>query len=234
MTKTSYKQQIQALSKISKAITSDLYLEDILRLIVTVTAKVMGSKICSLWLIDEKDNKIKLRATQTISKDYLKERNLKLGEGVVGYVTKEKKPMLIVDVLKEPKYKEKQLAKKEGLCSLLSVPMQVKGKVVGVINSYTSIPHKFSRVEIDILTAVANQAAIVIENAQLLVESQIIKEELETRKKVERAKGILMKEEGLSENEAFRKIQKFSMNTRKNIREIAEAIILTSKMKHGK
>lgn len=231
MNKKSYKQQIQALSKISKAITSDLYIEDILRLIVTVTAQVMGSKICSLWLIDEKDNTIKLRATQTISKDYLKERSLQLGEGVVGSVVKERKPAIITEVLEDPRYKEKELARKEGLSSMLSVPMEVKGKVIGVINCYTSVPHKFTRVEIDMLTVVANQAAIVIENAQLLVESQIIKEELETRKAVERAKGILMKEEGLSEDEAFRKIQKFSMDTRRDMRQIAEAIILTSKIK---
>lgn len=226
--------RLEALSKISKAITSDLYIEDILKLIVSVTAEVMKSKICSLWLIDQKDNKIKLRATQTISKEYLKERSLGLGEGIVGNVVEKGRPAMIMDVLKEPKYKEKTLAKKEGLRSMLSIPMKVKNRVVGVINCYTSEPHKFTRVEINVLTTVANQAAIVIENARLLVESQVIKEELETRKVVERAKGILMKQEGLSEEEAFRRIQRFSMDTRRDMRQIAEAIILTSKMKRTK
>ena len=113
------------------------------------------------------------------------------------------------------------------MCSLLSVPLAVKGKVIGVINNYTSFPHRFSKTEINILITVANQAAIVIENANLLVQSKIIKEELEARKLIERAKGILMKEKGLSEEKAFRKIQKTSMNLRKSMRDIAEAIILT-------
>ncbi len=229
-----YEEQIKALSKISKAITSDLYLEDILGLVVTVTAKVMDSKICSLWLIDEKDNTLKLRATQTISKEYLKERSLKLGEGIVGSVAKERKPEMIMDVLKEPRYKEKELAKEEGLCSMLSVPMEVKGKVVGVINCYTSTPHEFSQVEIDMLTAVANQAAIAIENTELLVRSKVIQEELETRKRLERAKGILMKEEGLTEEEAYLRIQKYSMEHRKSMREMAEAIIMVYEMKKTK
>src|SRR3990172_10327674 len=83
--------EINALLEISKAISSGLYLEDVLRLIVTVTAKVMDSKICSLWLLDEKEKVLKIRATQTMSEEYLKERCLKLGEGVVGYVTQTKK-----------------------------------------------------------------------------------------------------------------------------------------------
>ena len=227
---SSYVETIKALSKISKAISSDLYLEDILRLIVTVTAEVMNSKICSLWLIDEEDKKFKLRATQTISKEYLKERSLKLGEGVVGFVAREKKPVKILDVLKEPKYKEKGLAKKEGLSSMLSVPMEIKGKVIGVINCYPSSPHKFSKTEVDVLTAVANQAVVAIENTELMVKTKVIQEELETRKLVERAKGILMKKRGFSEEEAFRRIQKQSMNTRKSRREIAEAVILAEEI----
>ncbi|MDP3040734.1 MAG: GAF domain-containing protein, partial [Deltaproteobacteria bacterium] len=159
--------KLEALSKISKAISSDLYLEDILSLIVVVTAEVMKSKVCSLWLLDERDNALKIRATQAMSEEYLKERSLKLGEGVVGYVAVENRPMMIYNVLKEPRYKEKELAKIEGLVSMLSVPMCVKDKVIGVINCYTSYPHKFNKSEVEVFTTVANQAAIAIENAGL-------------------------------------------------------------------
>ncbi len=160
--------EINALLEISKAISSGLYLEDVLRLIVTVTARVMDSKICSLWILDEKDRKLKLKATQSISDEYLKERSLAMGEGVVGTVALQNKPMAILDVLRDPLYKEKELAKNEGLVSMLSVPMCIKERVIGVINCYTSYPHPFSKMEEEMLAMVANQAAICIENSGLM------------------------------------------------------------------
>ena len=228
--KTSYEKQIKALSEISQAISSDQYLDDVLKLIVTVTANVMDSTICSLWILDEKEKALKIRATQTISEEYLKERSLKLGEGVVGYVAQTKTPLAIVDVLKEPRYKEKELAKKEGLVSMLSVPLIVKDKVIGVINCYTSYPHEFTETEQAVLKTVANQAAICIENTELMVKTRVIQEELESRKLVERAKGILMKHHGLTEDEAFKRIRRASMDSRKTMRQVAEAILLTEKM----
>jgi len=148
----------------------------------------------------------------------------------VGYVAQENRPMMIYNVLKEPRYKEKDLARKEGLVSLLSVPMCVKDKVIGVINCYTSSPHRFTKSEIEVLTTVANQAAIAIENAGLIMKAKIIEDELMSRKLVERAKGILMKEQHLSEEEAFRRLQKKSMDLRKSMREIAEAVILANQI----
>ncbi len=228
--KTSYKKQIEALSEISMAISSDRYLDDILKLIVTVTANVMDSKICSLWILDEKEKALRIRATQTMSEEYLKERSLRLGEGIVGHVAQQNKPLAILDVLKEPRYKEKELARKESLVSMLSVPLAVKEQVIGVINCYTSYPHEFTETERQVLTMVANQAAVCIVNTELMVKTKVIQEELETRKLLERAKGILMKHHGLGEEEAFKRIRKASMDSRKTMREIAEAILLTEKM----
>jgi len=221
---------IKALSKIGNAITSDLYIEDILRLIVIVTAEIMKSKICSLMLVDSKTGEISIRATQSMSEEYNKKPPLKIGEGIVGKAVLQKKPITILDVTAEKEYKYRDIAAKEGLKSLLCVPMVVKGKVVGVINCYTQKTHKFTETEINILTSVANQAAVAIENTELIVKTKVIQEELKSRKSIEKAKGILMKEVGLSEEEAFRKIQKHSMDSRRSMREIAEAIVLARQM----
>jgi len=221
---------IEALTRISKAITSERYIEDVLRLVVTVTAETMRSKICALWLLDDTDNALKLRATQSISEDYLKERSLKMGEGIVGQVALTRNSRSVLNVLEEPDYKEKELAKKEGLVSLLSVPMVVKDRVVGVINCYTSDPHEFTETEKNVLITVANEAAVAIENTELMVKTKVIQEELESRKLVERAKDILMTRRGLSGADAYRWIQRRSMDVRKSMREISEAIILTDEM----
>jgi len=222
---------IGALSKISEAVTSDLYLEDILKLIVTVTAEVLGSKICSLMLLDPKSKELVIKATQSMSREYINKNPLKLGEGVAGKVAQENKPMVIYNILEDKNYKYREIAGREGLVSLLCVPLHVKGKVIGALTVYTSELHRFSDYEVNILKTVADQAAIVIENYRLVVETKVIREELETRKMVEKAKGILMKENGLTEEGAFRKIQKFAMDNRKPMREVAEAIVLSYEMK---
>ncbi len=223
----SHEEKIEALFKISGAITSDLYLEDILKLIVTVTAEVMDSKICSLMLLDEETNELVVRATQSVSQEYNKKPPIKLGEGIAGIVAKQNRPISVLDVKEDERYINRDIARKEGLCSLVCVPLSVKGRIIGVLNSYTSEAHEFTDTEIAVLVTVANQAAMTIENTELLVKTKVIQEELETRKTVERAKGILMRVKDLTEEQAFRRIQKYSMDSRKSMREVAEAIIMT-------
>jgi len=203
--------EINALLEISKAIASGLYLEDVLRLIVTVTANLMDSKICSLWILDEKDHKLKLKATQSISEEYLKERSLTIGEGVVGHVALRNQPMVILNVLKEPLYKEKDLAKKEGLVSMISVPMCIKDRVIGVINCYTSYPHSFTKNEEEILSTVAHQAAICIENSGLM----------ETLDIDEILRLVL---EGVIKNIGFDRARLYLVNEKRNVLECKMAV----------
>ena len=225
-----YDKYIKAITDISRAITSDLYLEDILKLIVMVTAKVTGVEICSLWLIDEgrKPNIIRLKATQAIDPEYLKDRSLTMEEGVVGYVATHDQPLMIKDVLKEPRFKEREMARKLGLVSMLGIPLRAKDeKVIGVVNCFTAEPHDFSDTEVNLITAVANQAAVAIMNTELMVKTKVIQEELETRKIVEKAKEVLMRKRKMNADEAFRWIQKRSMNSRKSMLRVAEAVLLS-------
>jgi len=225
-----YDRYIKAITDISKAITSDQYLEDILKLIVMVTAQVTGVEICSLWLIeeDEKGKRARLKATQAMDPDYFKDRTLNMNEGVVGFVASANRPLIVEDVLKEPRFKEKEMARKLGLVSMLGIPLHVReDRVIGVLDCFTVEPHTFSETEVSLITTVANQAAIAIENTQLMVRTKIIEAELEKRKVIDRAKEILMEKKGFSGEMAFRWIQKKSMDTRKSMKEIAEAIIFS-------
>ncbi len=222
--------EIDALLEISEAITSDLYLDEVLRLIVTVTAEVMNSEICSLMLLDEKRQELVIRSTQSVSEVYTRKPNIKLGQGIVGRVAQQNRPIMVEDVKRDNRYINQEIARKEGLCSLLSVPLSTKGKVVGVFNCYTSTLHQFTAKEIAFLQTIAAEAAVVIENAELLTTTKIIREQLETRKIVEQAKKILIEEEGINEEEAHRRIQRHSMQSNRAMRQIAEAILLTSRL----
>ena len=229
-----YLKQIEALSKIANLITSGLYLDELLRLVVNVTAEIMHSKICSLMLLDPEKKELVIRATQSISEAYNKKPNIKLGEGIAGEVAESKKPICVLDVREDIRYVNRDIAKKEGLCSLASVPLAVKGRVIGVLNCYTSQKHKFTKSELDVLTALANQTAVAIENAELDLRARTAEEALTTRKLIERAKDILALEANILPSQAYRLIQKQSMDSRKSMREIAEAIILAKEIKDKK
>ena len=226
-----YLKQIEALSKIANLITSGLYIEELLRLIVQVTAEVMNSKISSLMLLDPEKKELMIKATQSVSEAYNKKPNIKLGEGIAGIVAGTNKAVYIPDVSKDSRYLNRDIAKKEKLCSLACVPMAVKGRVIGVLNCYTSKRHNFSQHELGLLSALANQAAIAIENAELDLRARSAEEALTTRKLIERAKDILAQEANILPSEAYRLIQKQSMDSRKSMREVAEAIILAKDIK---
>jgi signal transduction protein with GAF and PtsI domain len=218
--------QVDTLSQVSETVTSNRLIEDILNLIVTMTAQMMNSKICSIMLLDQQSGELRIMATQSLSEQYRRKPSLKLGQSISGRAVLERRPIIVPDVTREHDYMYPEIARKEGLCSLLSIPMLIRDRAIGVINSYTSLPHAFMPEEIKVLQAIANQAAIAIENAKLLEKSFEMQEVLEVRKLVERAKGSLMRAKGISEEEAFRLMQRQSMDTRKSMREIAEAVIL--------
>ena len=229
----SYDHYIKALMDISQALTSDLFLDDVFKLIVMVVAKVTGVDICSLWLVDETVSppKVRLKATQAIEPEYVLNRSLDLNEGVVGHVISTQAPLVIADVLQCEIFKEKEMARKLGLVSMIGVPLQGKGeRVIGALNCFTSAPHEFSRTDINLLTAVANQAAVAIINTELIIKTRIIQEELKSRKKIERAKEIIMERSKISGDEAYRWIQKRSMDSRKSLLEVAEAILLANEI----
>lgn len=229
----SYDNYIKALMEISQAVTSDLFLEDVFKLIVMVVAKVTGVDICSLWLVDEHASpvKIRLKATQAIDPEYVIDRSLNLDEGVVGQVIATRQPLVIADVLQCEVFKEKEMARKLGLVSMVGVPLQGKKEtMIGVLNCFTSVPHTFSKTDINLLTTVANQAAVAIRTTELIVKTRIIEEELKTRKKIERAKEIVMERQRLNGDEAYRWIRKRSMDSRKTMTEVAEAILLANEL----
>lgn len=217
--------QVETLSQVSETVASNRLIDDVLHLIVTMTAQMMNSKICSIRLLDG-EGELRIAATQSLSEQYRRKPSLKVGQSISGRAVQERRPIIVADVTKEQDYLFPEIARKESLCSLLSVPMMIRDKAVGVINSYTSVPHAFTAEEVKVLQAIANQAAIAIEHATLQEKSFEMQEALAVRKLVERAKGYLMRSKKLTEEEAFRLMQRQSMDMRKSLREIAEAVLL--------
>ncbi|MBD3347232.1 MAG: GAF domain-containing protein [Chitinivibrionales bacterium] len=204
------------------------YIEDILALIVSVTAKVTGSKICSILLLDRKTQELVLRACHSDSGSYNQKSNTPLGKGIAGRVALKNEPIKVLDVRKDPRFINKKIAIEDGLVSLLSVPMSVEGEVVGVINCYTPQEYDFTEEDQQMLTAVASHAAVVLRNTELQIMKEIVERELEERKAIERAKEIIADKNGITPGKAYELLRKHSMNTRTSMAKLAESIILTS------
>ncbi|MBV9850202.1 MAG: GAF domain-containing protein, partial [Armatimonadetes bacterium] len=106
--------QLSTLSEVSKTLTGDLYLEEILQLIVAATAKTMAFKICALMLLDEDKQELVIKATQSTSKDYARKPNVKMGESIAGRALAEGRTITVADVKQSPEYASPEIARKEG------------------------------------------------------------------------------------------------------------------------
>ena len=226
--------QFDALARMSQSIAQGIYIREILQLIVTMTAEMLGSKVCSLMLLDDKNISLKIEATQSPSEEYKTKPPVAVRSSVSGRAVLEKRHVIVPDVAKDPQYTYPDIARKENLRSLLVIPMMIKEKPIGVLNCYTAEVHAFTEEEIHLLQAVANQAAIAIEHTRTIEKALAAEEALETRKVIERAKGILMRQQSLSEEASFRLIQRQAMDRRKSMKEIAEAVILSEEIQKKK
>ena len=222
--------QISTLAEVGQIIASGRYLEEMLQLIVNIIAKMMQARVCSIMLVDAQKNELVIQAAKASSEEYWRKPNLKIGNSLISRVVKEKAPLMVRDVTKEEGYQYPELATKEGVRSLLSVPMILKNHVIGVLNVYSADERSFSNEDLRLLSTVADQVSLAFENTKLSVAIQESQEALQTRKLVERAKSILQKQAHLTEEEAYKRLQQQSMKSRRSMREIAEAVILSSEL----
>lgn len=217
--------------KVIKEISS-LDLEQVLAEIVKTTSKLSMADSCLIYLLDSTKKELVLRASKNPHKKLLKKIKMKLGEGITGWVAEKKKPVVICEnAAKDSRFKFFHQLPEDRYEAFLSVPIVNKHGTVGVINIQHKKKHRYSEEEINLLTAIGQLAGGAVENARLVEESLALKEALETRKILEKAKGILMKDLKITEEEAFRRIQKKSMDLRKSFREIAEAIVMADNLK---
>lgn len=157
---------------------------------------------------DESLNKIRLRATRAMNHEYFKHRFLNFDKGVVGSVVKTKHPLIIENVVKEPRFKEKEMAKRLNLVSMIGVPLKIKnGEVIGAFNCFTTTARQFTEEEINVIANIADQAAETIMNMMRVVKSKAIQEELEARKLVRRAEDALIRRHDMKREEAYSWLQ---------------------------
>jgi GAF domain-containing protein len=168
--------ELSALAEVSQTVTSPLYLDEMLEVVVEMAARVMHARLCSLMLLDEATGELVLRATKHLSPAYRDKPPLKAGEGIIGLVAQTGRSMRVLDVTADSRYRHADVAQQEKLCSLLCVPLTVRDRVIGVFNCYTAEPHRYTDDEVALFSTLANQTALAIENARLVTHTAVVRE----------------------------------------------------------
>jgi signal transduction histidine kinase len=177
-------ERLEALFSISTEISSTLQLEEVLQRVVAHACRLMEARVVSLLLIDQEAGTLRPAATYGASAAYLAQPDRGLSTSLTGEVIRTGRPLYIPDVRQETQYPVSELAQREGLCSLLSVPLRTKTDVIGVLNVYTGEPRAFDEADIRLLTLLANQSAIAIENATLHRDEMEARERLRQSEKL--------------------------------------------------
>lgn len=149
---------------VCKAIHSSLNFAEVLNSIVENYVKALNVKACAIFLLSREWKLLKVRASYGLSEAYLNKGVVDAEKSMVESL--EGKPVLVSDVMKNPRVQYPTEAKKEGIASILSVPITVMGKIIGVLRIYNSKPYKYSDDEIEFISSLADMSAIAIENAR--------------------------------------------------------------------
>jgi GAF domain-containing protein len=156
---------ISAFIHITRAISSSLDLKEVLHLIVKSTCETTGSKGCTLMLLDEKGERLEVKSSYGLSDQYIGKGPLSADKSISD--TLKGKPIIIEDVTSDPRVQYPEEAKREGIASIVSVPIILRERIIGVLRLYTSVPCRFTDDDIDFLSAIAMQSGLAIENAKM-------------------------------------------------------------------
>ena len=183
----------ESLASVSRTINSTLNLDEALNTVTREACVLMQAKMCSLMMLDETRAWLDLRASFGAGKNYVQKPRLSVGESLLGTVVRRKKPVHVENVQTSGRYQHVEVARQEGLVSLLSVPLLFGGNAIGALSVYTARPYIYSNGEIRILSAFAELSAIAIERARLYERVVDVEEQLRQNEKLS-ALGLLAAE----------------------------------------
>lgn len=227
--------QLSLLHRISNIVASDLSVDEILGQVIGLAVQATACDACLVYLLDRDSDEMVLRASQVPHAANLNTLRIKIGEGLTGWVAENKAPVALASgAFTDPRFKMFYDLIEDTYEAFLSVPLVSGGDLIGVVNVHHRRPHQHNREEMATLTFIGEQLGVTMgkcmlerENARLMEETAEMRRELETRKLVEKAKGVLQVRYGITEEDAYFRLRNQSRRLRRPMRELAEAILLS-------
>jgi signal transduction protein with GAF and PtsI domain len=224
--------EVDFLHEIGSRIAASGPLHEVLGKVVEFISAVAKFDSCFVYVLEE--NELVLRASKNPHAEVIDRLKLQVGRGITGWVAEHKQPVALKrDAFTDPRFQSFNELPEDRFEAFLSVPVLSRDKLVGVINLQHREPHTYSQREVRLISTIGFLVGAEIEMARLEGANSELSEQLETRKGVERAKGILQRDLQLSEEEAYLTLQRQSRQRRKSMKEIAEAIVLSEEIKRA-
>lgn len=232
---------VDVLHRISGVVSSELSIDEMLGEIIGLTVQATGCDACLVYLIEQATNELVLRASQVPHAADLGKLRMKFGEGVTGWVAEHRNAVVLSsNASSDPRFKHVQQLIEDTYQALLSVPLISGGDVIGIVNVHHREAHNYVPDEIALVTFIGEQMGNVLakcllaeENEKLQQEAREMRSQLEARKLIERAKGILQRREGITEEEAYLRLRDQSRRLQRPMKALAEAIILADDLGRG-
>jgi uroporphyrinogen-III synthase len=199
---------------------------EVLGRVVDFASVLVKCDSCLIYVLEEDD--LVLRASKNPHPDVVDRLKLRVGQGITGWVAEHREPVAIPEkAAQDPRFQFFHELPEDSYEAFLSVPLMCRGRVVGVINLQHRQHHVYRRREIRVISTIGYLVGAEIELARLEEANSTLTEQLQTRKLLERAKGILQRDLGLTEEQAYLALQRQSRQKRRPMKEIAEAIVLS-------
>jgi signal transduction protein with GAF and PtsI domain len=222
--------QVDLLHEIGNRLATADGFHDVLTRVVDFATALVRCDSCLIYVLEGEE--LVLRASKSPHPEAVDRLKLRVGQGITGWVAEHKEPVAVAEkAALDPRFQFFHELPEDSYEAFLSVPLMCRGRVVGVINLQHREHHVYRRKEIRLISTVGFLVGAEIEMARLEEANLTLFEQLQTRKVVERAKGILQRELGLSEEQAYLALQRQSRQKRKAMKEIAEAIVLSDEVK---
>lgn len=170
--------EVRALYAITEAMNGSLSLPDLLTIMLERTVVELGYKAATLRLLDQERQMLELKAAYGLSADYLQKGAVEVAKSGIDQIVLSGTPVVISDVGHDPSFQYAGAAAREGLASVLAVPLAVRTRVLGVLRVYTAAPHEFAAAERAFLTAVAALGAQALERTRRYDAFQAIAQQL--------------------------------------------------------
>src|SRR5712664_3392540 len=218
--------ELDMLHEIGNRIAAADPLPELLGRVVEVISAVVESDSCFVYVLEGEE--LVLRASKNSHSEVVDRLKMKVGQGITGWVAQHLEPVALGEsAYSDSRFKLFNELPEDRFEAFLSVPVVSGGRMVGVINVQNRERHQFGDREIKLIATVGYLVGAEIERVRLESENSVLLDRLATRTYIDRAKGILQRELRVSEDDAYRMMQRESQDRCKSMKEIAEAVMLS-------